>query len=113
MKWEQTQLKSSPWVSAQSFFLQCLAQHETRLRHRPFHSIHQQQDTVDHVDHTLHLAAEVSVSGRVHNIDRNVLVNNACVLGQDRDTPLTFQFVGIKHAFSNILVAAEYIGPTG
>ena len=49
--------------------LERLAQHEARLRHRPFGGVDQQQAAVGHLQHALDLAAEVGVAGRVDEVD--------------------------------------------
>ena len=49
--------------------LQSLLQHETGLGHRALESVHQQQTAVCHIQHALHLAAEVGVSRGVDDID--------------------------------------------
>ena len=63
------------------------------LRHRAFESIDHQNDTVHHLQNTLYLTAEISMSGGVNNIDFCVFVSNGCVFGQDGNTPLTLQSV--------------------
>ena len=48
--------------------------HESRLRHRTLESIHQQDTSVCHVQHTLHLTTEVAVSRSVYHIDLHSFV---------------------------------------
>ena len=43
--------------------------HETRLRHRALESVDEQQASVSHIEHALHLTTEVGVSRSVDNID--------------------------------------------
>ena len=46
-----------------------LAEDESRLRHRTFKGMDQQQDAVGHLEDALHLAAEVGVAGGVEDVD--------------------------------------------
>ena len=48
-------------------------QHETSLRKRAFGGIDEQYHAIDHRQPTFHLAAEISVSGRVDNVDLHTL----------------------------------------
>ena len=48
--------------------------HKARLRHRTLESIHQQDTSVCHVQHTLHLTTEVAVSRSVYHIDLHPFV---------------------------------------
>jgi hypothetical protein len=50
--------------------LERLAQHEPRLRQRPFGGVDQQHDAVGHRQHALDFPAEVGVAGRVHDVDQ-------------------------------------------
>ena len=52
---------------------QRFAQHKTRLRHRAFCRINQQQHTVNHVEYAFHFAAEISVTGRIDDVDLDCL----------------------------------------
>ena len=53
---------------------------------------------------TLHLTAEVGVSGRVHDVDLRVLPPDGGVLGENRDAPLLFERIRIHHTFFDDLV---------
>ena len=87
--------------------LERLAQHETRLRQRPFRRVHQQQHAVHHRQRPLHLAAEVGVPGRVHDVDQDVVVVDGGVLRQDRDAALALE-IGVVHGpLVHALVGAE------
>ena len=46
-----------------------LLQHEARLRHGAFGGVHQQDNAVDHLEHALHLAAEVGVARGIDDVD--------------------------------------------
>jgi len=89
--------------------LERLAQHETGLRHRPLGGVDQKKTSVGHVQHPLHLAAEVGVARRVDDVDRHVAVADGRVLGQDRDALLTLQVVAVHDQRPHILVLAERV----
>ena len=61
-------------------YLECLLQHEARLRHRAFEGIDKQNAAVGHVEHALHLAAEVAVPRSIDDVDFYVLVTYRNVL---------------------------------
>src|SRR5699024_9697267 len=63
--------------------LQRFLQHETGLGHAALGGVHQQQHAVDHLQNTLHLAAEVGVARSVHDVDLHTVVNGGAVLGQN------------------------------
>ena len=84
-------------------------QHEARLRHRPFEGIHQQQHTVRHVQHTLHLATEIRVPRSVDDVDLVAFVLDGNVLGEDRYTALALQIVVVEDKFALVLVIAEQV----
>ena len=48
--------------------LQSLLQNKTGLGHAALSGVHQQQHAVDHLQHTLHLAAKVGVARSVHDV---------------------------------------------
>ena len=53
-----------------------LAQHEARLRQRPFAGVNEQQYAVDHEESALNLAAEVGVAGSVDDVQLHSLVRD-------------------------------------
>ena len=75
--------------------LQGTAQHKAGLGHGTLGGVHQQDNAVDHLQNTLHLAAEVGVARGVHHVDLGVLVVDGGVLGQDGDAPLPLQIAGV------------------
>ena len=87
---------------------QRLGQHETSLRHRALCGIDQQDRTVYHAQNTFYLAAEVSVSRGINNIDLGVTVAYRCILCQDRDATFPFQIIGVHNTFCHCLVFPEY-----
>ena len=89
-----------------------LAQHEAGLRLRTFGGIHHEQHAVDHVHDTFDFAAEIRVSGSIHNVDVVVLVFERGVLGADGDALFFFKVHRIHQAFhlGFGLVGAERAG---
>ncbi|MNZ68279.1 hypothetical protein D3C78_865430 [compost metagenome] len=65
-----------------------LAKYEFRLGHTAFKSVDDQQHAVYHFHNTLYLAAKVSVTRRIYNVDQEILVINSRILGQNRNTAL-------------------------
>ena len=88
--------------------LKRVAQHETGLRHGALERVHDEQGAVGHVQHALHLAAEVGVARRVDDVDLHVVVHDRDVLGQDGDAALALLVVAVQHALVNLLVLAEH-----
>ena len=88
--------------------LQGLAEHEFRLGHGALESVHHQNDAVHHLQHPLHLPAEVGVAGGVHDIDFGALVHDGGVLGKDGDAPFPLDVVGIHDPLRYILPLAEH-----
>ena len=60
------------------------------------------QYAVAHVEHTLHLAAEVGVARGVYNVDFTVFVDDGYILREDRDAAFAFQIVVVEDEFSGI-----------
>ena len=84
--------------------LQCAAEDEAGLRHGTLSGVHQQDDTVDHLQNALHLAAEVGVARGVHHVDLYVLISDGGVLGQNGNAALPLQIAGVHHAVHNLLI---------
>ena len=89
--------------------LQSLLQHETRLRHRALEGIHQQQASVCHIEHTLHLATEVGVSRSINDIDFCSFPIDGDVLREDCDTSLALQVVAIQYLSAEVLSVTEEV----
>ena len=87
--------------------LYSLLKHKTCLRHRALKGIDQQQATVGHVKHTLHLAAEVGVTRGVNDIDLVSFVVDRYVLGEDCDAALTLEVIIIEDKLAGGLIVAE------
>ncbi len=82
-------------------------QYEFCLRHGAFESVHHQNDAVYHLQHPLHFAAEIRMSGGIHDIDFYIFIEDCRILGQDCDTAFPFDIVGIHDAFRYLLIGAE------
>ena len=100
--------------------LQGLAQHESGLRQRAFGGVHEQHDAVDHGDAALDLATEVGVAGGIDDVEGDALrvavlggqrtgVFHGRVLGEDGDTLLAFQIVGIHHTIRHFLTLGKHV----
>ena len=76
--------------------LQRPCQDGARLGHGAFDGVDQQQAAVGHVEHPLHLAAEIGVAGRVDDVDLYPRVGDRGVLGEDGDAALALQIVGVE-----------------
>src|SRR6266852_2712909 len=87
--------------------LERFAENVAGLRQRAFAGIHEQHDAVNHFERTLDLAAEIAVAGSVHNVDLDAVVEEGGVLGQNRDSALALEFVGIHDAINMGFVGAE------
>ena len=84
--------------------LQRALQHKAGLRHGPLRRVHQQDNAVYHLEDTLHLAAEIRVTGGIHNVDLDVLVVYGSVLCQNGDATLALDRAGVHHAGHGFLV---------
>ena len=86
--------------------LQGAAEDEAGLGHGALRRVHQQDNAVDHLQDTLHLAAEVGVARSVHNVDLGVAILDGGVLGQNGDAAFTFQIVGVHDSLHRFLILA-------
>ena len=92
------------WLQA---LLQSLTKHILGLRHRPLKGIYQQYNAVNHVQDTLHLAAEVSMARGINDVDLDAIVHNSSILGKNCNASFTLQIAGVHNALGNLLVGAE------
>ena len=83
---------------------QGLGEHKTGLGHRTLGSVHQENDTIDHFEDALHLAAKVRMARGVHDVNLGVLVVDGGVLGQDGDAALTLQVSRVHDSLHRGLV---------
>ncbi len=86
-----------------------LLKHEAGLRHRPFERVDEQQTAVGHIEHSLNLAAEISVTRGVYDVDFIVFVIDRYVLGENCDTTLALKVVIIEDELTGVLVLAKEI----
>ena len=84
-----------------------LAEHESRLRQRPFGGVDEQQHAVDHRQRPLDLTAEVGVTGRVDDVERHSVPHDRHVLGQDRDALFLLEVGRVHHPIGERLVDPE------
>ncbi len=87
--------------------LQRLLQHKAGLGHAALGGVHQQQHPVDHLEHPLHLAAEIGVAGGVDDVDLDPVIGAAAVFGQDGDAALPLDVAGIHHPLGHLLIVPE------
>jgi hypothetical protein len=80
------------------------------LRERPLGGVDEQQHGVDEVEASLHLAAEVGVAGRVHDVDPDARVVDRRLLGQDRDALLSLEVTRVHDPVHDGLVGPEGAG---
>ena len=90
--------------------LERLLQHEAGLGQGALRRVHQQQHAVHQGQRPLHLAAEVGVAGRVHDVDLHALVVDGRVLGHDRDALLALEVDRVHDPLGHVLVGAEDAG---
>ncbi len=83
-------------------------EHKKRLRHRAFLGIDQQQCAISHFQDAFDLAAEIGVSGRVDNIDTEVLIIECAIFCGDGDAALALQFIRVHQALRHFLVVTEH-----
>ena len=89
---------------------QGLLGHETRLGHGAFLRVNQQHHAVHHRQGTFHFAAEVRVTGGVHDVDVRALPAHGAVLGQDGDATLFFDRVVVHHGIDDLFVVGKGAG---
>ena len=90
-------------------YLQCFLQHEARLRHRSFEGVDEQQAAVGHVEHTLHLSAEVTMSRSVDDVNLYTLIGNRHVLRENGYTALSLKVVAVEHLIAHLLTFTEQV----
>ena len=83
------------------------AQDKTGLGHGSLKGIHDQNDTVDHLEHSLNLTAEIRMSGCVDDIDLRSFIIYSGVFAQDRDPALALQVIGIHDPLLHSLILTE------
>ena len=92
--------------------LERLAQHESRLRHRPLECVDQEQHAVRHLQDALDLSTEIRVPRRVDQVDFvfiavGIGVVNGAVLTQDRDAALPLQRIRVHN--QSILASRQLV----
>ena len=89
--------------------LDSLLEHEAGLGHRSLESVDKEQTAVGHIEHTLHLAAEVGVSRSVYYINFSIFVVDGYVLRQDRYAAFAFKVVIVEDKFAGILILTKEV----
>ena len=80
--------------------LECLAKHESSLRHWPFGGVDEQQSAVGHFQHTFDFATKVGVAWCVNDIDFDTFVGQRNVLCENGNSTFFFDISRIKNAFA-------------
>ena len=86
----------------------CLAQNETGLGHGAFKCVYDQDYAVDHLEYTLHLSAEIRVSGRINDINLRSFIINCSILTQNCNSTLPLKIIGIHDPLLDGLVFTEH-----
>ena len=66
---------------------------KTRLGHRAIHGIDQQQHRIHHGQHPLYLSTEISVTGRIHDVNAVVVPIYRSILGKDGNAALALLII--------------------
>ena len=85
-----------------------LFQNEFSLRHGTFKSIYQKNNAIDHLQYTLYLATEVCMAWGIDDVDFYSFVVDSSVLGQNSNSALALNVIGVHDTFLNFLVFTEY-----
>ena len=84
-----------------------MSKHKSRLWHRAFSGINKQKSTICHLEHPLNLAAKISVTRRINDVDLGFLIFNGNVFCQNGNSAFTLLIVGVQNTFLNLLVFTE------
>ena len=87
--------------------LQGLLQNELGLGHRALKCVNDEDYAVNHLEHSLNLAAEIGVAGRVYDIYLYSVVIDRRILRKDRDSSFSLKIVRVHDSFLNDLILAE------
>ena len=75
--------------------LKCFTRNESSLWHGAIHCVNQKEHRVNHRQNALYLTPEISVPGRVDDIDSVVAPADSGVFGQNRNATLTLLIVRV------------------
>ena len=84
-----------------------LPEHKSRLGHGPLEGVDQQQHGIGHLQHALHLAAEICVTRSVDQVDFHVFPSRTDVFGQNGDPALTLEVVVVQNEFPRVLAVVD------
>ena len=88
--------------------LQCLLQHEARLRHGSLRCVDEQQNAVDHFQNALDLAGEIGVARGIDDVDLIILIVDGGILGENGDAALALEITGVHDAVDDRLIFAVH-----
>ena len=81
----------------------------TRLRHRPFVRVDEQQDGIDHREDSFDLSRKIGVPGGVDDVYLVAFPFDRAVFGLDRDAAFALQISRVHHALLHYLIIAEEV----
>ncbi len=90
--------------------MQCFLQNETRLWHRSFERIHEQNNTVCHFQYTFNFTTEVGVTRRINYVNLRVFVCNRNVFRQNGDAAFALQVIIVHNKITIVLILAQNAG---
>ena len=85
----------------------CFFNDETSLRHRAFLCVNQKHNAVDHLEHALHFAREIGVSGGVDDVYLRAVVVYGRVFCENGDAPFSFYIARVHDASCHLLIFSE------
>ena len=91
------------WELRRQRFLQDVA----RLGKRAFARIHEHHHAIDHAQRAFHLAAKITVAGRIDNIDLRVVEEERRILRENGDAAFALEVVRVHDALDEFLVRAK------
>ena len=77
---------------------------ESCLGHRSVECVYNEENGVNHLENTLYLTAEVSVTGSIYDIDTDALVIDSRILCKDRNASFSFEVIAVHNLFYDSLI---------
>ena len=84
--------------------LKSLTKNESRLGHGTVESIYYEENRIYHLEYSLNLTAEVSVSRSINDVDPDALIINGRILGKDRDASLSLEIIAVHDLLYDLLI---------
>ena len=86
---------------------ECLFKNKSCLRHTPLKCVNKQYNTVNHLENTLNLTAEIGMTWGVNNVNFDAVVHYGCRLWKDCDTSFTLKVIRVHYSFFYIFICSE------